>query len=68
MDLIFPQRQRGHKTALLLEVQPRQGAVVLLRYACCTEHLVFQLAFGISVIQDKERQQEIPLIPALEIL
>ena len=68
MDLIFPQRQRGHKTALLLEVQPRQGAVVLLRYACCTEHIVFQLAFGISVVQNKKRQQKIPLVAALEIL
>ena len=68
MDLVFPQRQRGHKPALLLEVQPRQGAVVLLCYACCTEHIVFQLAFGIAVVQNKKRQQKIPLVAALEIL
>lgn len=41
---------------------------MLLRYACCTEYLVFQLALGVAVIQDKKRQQKIPLVAALEIL
>ena len=41
---------------------------MLLRYACCTEYLIFQLAFGIAIVQDKKRQHEITLIPALEIL
>ena len=68
MDLVFPQRQRGHKPALLLEVQPRQGAVVFLRHASGAEHIVFQLAFGVAVIQNEECQQEIPLIPALQLI
>ena len=68
MDLVFPQRQRGHKPALLLEVQPRQGAVVFLRHTSGAEHIVFQLALGIAVIQDKECQQKIPLIPALQLI
>ena len=41
---------------------------MLLRYACCTEYLVFQLVLGVAVIQDKKRQQKIPLVAALEIL
>ena len=68
MDLIFPQRQRGHKTALLLEVQPCQGAVIFLRHASGAEHIVFQLALGIAVIQDEERQQKIPLVSALQLV
>ena len=66
--LVQPQRQRGHQAFLLLEVQPGQLAVVLLRDGAGLEDVVAQLAGIVGGVQHQERHQEHPLVAALQVL
>ena len=66
--LVQPQRQRGHQAFLLLEVQPGQLAVVLLRDGAGLEDVVAQLAGIVRRVQHQERHQEHPLVAALQVL
>ena len=59
---LYAQGQRGHKGLLLLPVQPLQGAVVFLRDAAHGEHIVFQPLAGGGDIDDREREEEHPLV------
>ena len=68
MDLVLPQGEGGHQPLLLLVVQPAQGAVVLLRNTRRLEDVVLQLLHRIRQIQNQQRGQEHPLIPALQVL
>ena len=68
LDLALPQREGRYKPPFLLEVKPRQSAVVFLRHACGTEHVIFQLSLRVPKIEDKEGDKEVPLVPALQLI
>ena len=65
VDMVLPQGEGGHKTLLLLIVQPHQSAVIFLRHSSGPEYLVAQLPLGVRHIQDKERHHEKTLVPGL---
>ena len=67
-DLAYPQRQGRYKPLFLLEVQTGKLAVVFLRHSCGAEHVIFQLAPGIAIVQHKESDHEITLIAALQFV
>ena len=66
--LVQPQRQAAHQAFLLLEVQPGQLAVILLRDGAGLEDVVAQLAGIVGGVQHQERHQEHPLVAALQVL
>ena len=68
LHLVQPQRQAAHQAFLLLEVQPGQLAVVLLRDGTGLEDVVAQLAGIVRRVQHQERHQEHPLVAALQVL
>ena len=65
---VIAERQGRHQALLLLKVQPDERAVVLLRDARGLKRVVLQLLFGLAGVDDQERHQEHPLVPALQFL
>ena len=68
LDLVDTQRQAAHQPFFLLEVEPCQLAVVLLRDGTGLEYIVVQLTRGVSRVQHQEGHEEHSLVPALQIL
>ena len=67
LNEVLRQRQGGHQPLLLLEVQAAQDAVVLLGDALGLEHVGLQLLLGAPGVHHKERDQEHPLVLALQL-
>lgn len=65
LDLAVSQRQRGHKSLLLLIIEPTQIAVVLLRNRAGLKNVIFQLLFGTPGVQHEECHQKHSLVLAL---
>ena len=68
LNLVETDGKAAHQTFLLLEVQPLENAVVLLRDGCRLEHRVFELLAGACGVHQKDGDEEHSLIPCLEVL
>ena len=66
-DLAIRQRQRGHQSLFLLEIQTAQVAVVLLSDGACLKDVVFQFLLRAPSVQNEERYQKHSLVLALQL-
>ena len=67
LDKVFPQWDRGHKPLFLPVVKAGEHTVVFLRDTCGLKYIVVQFLLCVCDIQDKQRQKEHSLVPALQI-
>lgn len=67
-DLTVSQRQAAHQPLLLLKVKAAQVAVVLLCNAGCLKNIVFQFLLRAPGVQHQKRDEEHPLVLALQFL
>ena len=65
---LYPQRQRGHEALLLLKVQPRELAVVLLGRWSRLKDVVAEALPVVRHVHHKEGQKEHTLVAALQLL
>lgn len=68
LDLVISQRQRGHEALLLLKVQPRELAVVLLGDRARLKDIVSEALLVVRHVHHKEGQKEHALVAALQLL
>ena len=68
LDLVISQRQRGHEALLLLKVQPRELAVVLLGDGARLKDVVAEALPVVRHVHHKEGQKEHTLVAALQLL